>query len=240
MKETTTLTPEITETPLTQDVVSEVVEKKEGEKSTKVVEETKKEFLKQSWPLSYQETKKMEKEFEKIFTDLTPEWVLKKLQNNMPDAFKDTKNIEDSLTILKEGKDGEDKNLELGKNENLYHWLKENIKEKNKKEHIDELKQELQKDKKPIVEQILKDTEKEELKWKQIKHKTRSQDDLDMITDYNKKEEERAKRKKEKSESKLWKVTKNVINRPLKHTWTWLGKYLIKKPIDWIRKLFKK
>ncbi|AHB40829.1 hypothetical protein P148_SR1C00001G0011 [candidate division SR1 bacterium RAAC1_SR1_1] len=218
-KEATTLTPEIVETPEKKDVVSEVVEEnKEGEKTKEVVEEAKKEFLKANGPLSYNDTKKMEKEFVETFVDLTPQGVLKTLKDNMPDIFKESTTIEDALSILKRGKDGDDENLELGKNENLYHWLKENVKEKekNKNEHIDELKQELQKEKNPIIEQIVKTNTKEE---------------------HNKKDKKEDKQE-EKSESKLWKVTKNVINRPLKHTW--LGKHLVKEPAEWIWKKIKK
>lgn len=219
-KEATILNQEIVETPVTQEVVSEVVEKKEdGEKTKEVVEETKKEFLKANWPLSYKETKKMEKEFAETFLDLTPQGVLKTLQENMPNVFKDSSTIEDVLSILKKGKDGDDENLELGKNENLYYWLKGHIQEKDKNDHIHELKQELAKEKKPIVEQILKSKEEHDKK-------------------HRKEHEKEEIKTHKKSESKLWKTTKNVINRPLEHTW--LGKYLIKKPIDWIKKLFIK
>ncbi len=222
-KQETTLTPEIAETPKTQEVVSDVIEKKENwEKTKELIEDTKKEFLKQSWPLSYKETKKMEEEFGKIFIDLTPQWVLKTLQDNMPDIFSDTKNIEDALTILKEGKDGDDKNLELWKNENLYHRLKEHIKEKHKNEHIHELKQELEKEKEPIIEAIT------------TSEKTREESSENKEHNDNHKEENHHK---EKSESKLWKKTKAVLNRPFDHAPL---KYITKNPYHLIKKIFKK
>lgn len=225
-KQETTLTPEIAETPKTQEVVSDVIEKKENwEKTKELIEDTKKEFLKQSWPLSYKETKKMEEGFGKIFIDLTPQWVLKTLQDNMSDIFKDVEDIEDALTILKEGKDGDDKNLELWKNENLYHWLKDHInREEGKEEHIQELKEQLEKEKEPIIEQIVKKSEKQEQEEKPKNKKHNN--------------EQKEARHKKKSESKLWNSTKKILDRSLEHTW--IGKHFVKKPAEWIWKKIKK
>lgn len=231
MIEHTILTPEIMETPETKEVVSDVVEKKEHGKWTKdIVEKTKKEFLKADWLLSYKEIKKMEDEFKKTFLDLTPQWVLKTLQDNMPDIFKDTKNGDDALTILKEGKNGDDENLELGKNENLYDWLKEHIK-KEKTKHLQELKEELEKEKNPIIENVV-DNKKEQKENEKSRWKT----DANRWWNWWKNKETPSEYKE--SESKLWKTTKKVLNRSLKHTW--LSKYLVKKPIDWVKKLLKR
>lgn len=101
-------------------------------------------------------------------------------------------------------------------------WLSQRLtnpphKDPDKKEQVEHLKKELEIEKQPLVE---------------------------TIVDHKKTKEEKTEKKhihehhKEKSESKLWEKTKKVLNRPLEHTW--VGKHLIQKSIDWVKKLLKR
>lgn len=217
--------------------VSNLNENITWDKNKELVEKTKEEFFKKNWPMSYNDTKKMEEHFAKTFPDLNQEWILSTLQNNMPELFKNTKTYQDAQNILKHWKDWEDKNLELGKNENLYHWLKRNMEKQteseNYKDTINRVSPNINVSPKNEAGTSSDSTihTKTHLKIPQNEAETTNGK---YKTKYKKEDKQELK----KSESKLWKTTKNVINRPLEHTW--IGKYLIKKPIDWIKKMLRK
>lgn len=149
----TTLTPEIIETPETQELVSDVVEEKDANKNKEIIKDTKNQLGENIGRLS---------------------------QRLINPPHKDP----------------------------------------DKKEQVAHLKEELKKEKEPIIDAITTpEKTKEDKPEKKHIH------------------EDKQEHHKEKSESKLWKKTKNILNRLLDHTPL---KYITKKPYEWIKKVFKK
>lgn len=94
----------------------------------------------------YKAFKKQEEDFVTKFSDLSKEWVLKKLQETTPEHFKDIKSYDEAMEILKEGKWVE----RIGTYLDMHDWLDLNVKkheESNKKEiEIENLKDGLKKE----------------------------------------------------------------------------------------------